>query len=116
MAPMIYPDLHAFFKAEGRIQAQVAHELGISTSLLSMIRWHEREPHLELAMRISERCRVPLASLAKVRRPTPAKAAHRPRAAHAAPAKIHSLHNTNRRSGGLRPGAARQSSHSEKNG
>ena len=114
--PIIYPDLHAFFKAEGRVQKAVAHELGISTALLSMFKWREREPHLELALRISERCRVPLASLVKLRKPTPAKAAHRPRSAQASRAKIHSLHNTIRRSGGRSPGAARQSSHSEKNG
>jgi hypothetical protein len=114
--PIIYPDLHAFFKAEGRIQAEVAHELGISTALLSMFKWREREPHLELALRISERCRVPLASLVKLRKPTPAKAAHRPRAAQAPRAKIHSLHNTNRKSAAARQRTAYTSSQSEKNG
>ena len=107
-----YPNLAAFFHAEGRIQNQVAHELGISSSLLSMIRWGLRQPQLDLALRISDRCRVPLESLIRVRRPTPAKAASRPRAR----AKIHSLHNTIRHTGGRSPGAARHSSQSEKNG
>jgi len=104
-----YPDLAAYFRAEEGTQGDLAHELGISPSLLSMFKWGEREPQLALALRISERCRVPLESLIKVRRPTPAKAASRP-------AKLHSLQNTIRRSGGRRPGAARESSHSEKNG
>lgn len=60
----IYPDLIAYFNADDTdTQSQVAKELGISTPYLSMIKWREREPNIDLALRISNRCNVPLESL-----------------------------------------------------
>lgn len=69
MAMRLYPNLAAFFLGEGRIQGQVAQELGISKAHLSMIKWGLREPDLALALQITARCHVPLESLVK-RRPT----------------------------------------------
>jgi transcriptional regulator with XRE-family HTH domain len=94
MAIRMYPNLHAFFRAEGRVQDDVARDLGISPGLLSMFKWGERQPRLELALRISERCRVPLESLVLVRRPRPAKAADRPRHHHNVMANNPSKHPT----------------------
>jgi DNA-binding XRE family transcriptional regulator len=63
MALRTYPNLQAYFRGEGATQGALAHELGISQALLSMIKWGLREPDLALALRIAERCRVPLESL-----------------------------------------------------
>lgn len=60
----IYADLAAFFDDDANpSQAALARELGISTPYLSMIKCREREPDLALAIRIMNRCRVPLESL-----------------------------------------------------
>lgn len=60
----VFPSLIAYFNDDGSdSQTQVARELGISKSFLCMIKWHEREPGIELALRISKRCNVPLESL-----------------------------------------------------
>jgi DNA-binding XRE family transcriptional regulator len=62
----VFPNLVAYFNDDhADSQAQVARELGISTAFLSMIKWRERQPELKLAMKISERCHVPLESLVR---------------------------------------------------
>jgi DNA-binding XRE family transcriptional regulator len=63
MQRRVFPDLVNYFNKTDETQAQVAKELGISTSYLCMIKWREREPNLDLAIRIAERCNVPLESL-----------------------------------------------------
>ena len=103
MAIRTYPNLFAFFRAEGRIQDTIAQELGISPALLSMFKWGLRQPDLALALRIADRCRVPLESLVKVQRPQPAKAT--PRAA--AGRKLPTLRRAAARSAGS-PGPTSQ--------
>lgn len=110
--PRTYPNLKAYFRAEGRTQGDLAHELGISPALMSMYKHGDRQPPLALALRISERCRIPPESLIRVQRPTPAKADHRP----GRKANLPSLHNTNRRSAGASGPAANESSQSGNNG
>lgn len=73
MPRRVYPNLRAFFKAQkdkatGVTAQDVADELGISYSYMSMIKWNEREPDLDLALRIQARCHVPLESLMRSER------------------------------------------------
>lgn len=63
MPRRIYPNLLAFFRANPETQAQIADELEISPAFLSMIKWGERQPQLSLALKIADRCHVPLESL-----------------------------------------------------
>ena len=63
-----FETLAAYMAASGRSQTEVAAELGISTSYLSMILSHRRYPSGTVAMRIAERYRVPLESLFRPRK------------------------------------------------
>jgi Helix-turn-helix. len=63
MPQRVYPNLVSYFDKTDETQQQVASELGISTAYMSMIKWRQRQPDLALALRISERCNVPLESL-----------------------------------------------------
>lgn len=64
--PRIYPDLNAFFRdnPEETVLA-VAKDVACSPPMLSMVRWGRRQPRLQLALKISRRCNVPLESLIK---------------------------------------------------
>jgi len=60
----VYPDLKAYFDdPQNPTQAEVADELGIAESTLSMIKSRQREPDLALTVRLVNRCRVPVESL-----------------------------------------------------
>lgn len=60
----IYPDLAAFFDdPKNPTQVELARELGISTPYMSMLKCRQREPDIALAIKIMQRCRVPLESL-----------------------------------------------------
>jgi len=65
MPRRVYPNLRAFLEAnKGELLAgDLADELGCSMSEISMIKWGTRQPKLELALKIAERCNVPLESL-----------------------------------------------------
>lgn len=64
MQRRVYPDLATYIRDnDGLTQAELARELGISESFLSMIKSRERQPTLPLALKISARCHVPLESL-----------------------------------------------------
>lgn len=63
MPRRIYPDLHSYFRENGDSVTQVASDVGCSIAHLSMIKWGTRQPTLALALRIAERCGVPLESL-----------------------------------------------------
>jgi transcriptional regulator with XRE-family HTH domain len=64
-----YANLNEFFKDNPDVtQAALAEELGISPNYVSMLASGERQPSLPLAIRISERTRVPIAAL--VQKPT----------------------------------------------
>lgn len=64
MARRVYPSLTAYFKANPDENAfEIARELDISPSHLSMIKWGIRQPKLELALKMAERFQVPLESL-----------------------------------------------------
>lgn len=64
MPQRVYPNLAAFFRANPeQTAAAIADELGVSAPFISMIKWRERQPKLELALKIAERCHVPLESL-----------------------------------------------------
>lgn len=63
MPQRVYPNLVSFFDKADETQQQIANELGISTAYMSMIKWRQRQPDLKLALKISERCNVPLESL-----------------------------------------------------
>lgn len=64
MTRRVYPSLIAFFKANPDVAGQdLARELGISFAYMSMIKWGVRQPRLGLALKIAERCNVPLESL-----------------------------------------------------
>jgi len=66
MTRRVYPNLIAFFKANPDIAGQdLAREFGISFAYMSMIKWGTRQPTLPLALRIAERCNVPLESLVR---------------------------------------------------
>ncbi len=110
--PRTYPNLKAYFRAEGRTQGDLAHELGISPALMSMYKNGDRQPPLAVALRISERCRIPPESLIRVQRPTPAKAESRP----SRKVNLPREHNTIRRSAGPSGQAADESSQSGKIG
>lgn len=63
MPRRVYPSLRAFFRDSGESQQQIADELGISYPSMSMFKSGQRQPALHLALRISQRCNVPLESL-----------------------------------------------------
>lgn len=64
MPRRVYPDLAAFFRANPDVAGyQLAQELGCSPAYVSMIRWKERQPTLGLALKIAERCHIPIESL-----------------------------------------------------
>jgi transcriptional regulator with XRE-family HTH domain len=72
MPRRVFSNLRAFFEAQRELRQagkpfvtsmELADELGISYPYLSMIKWGDRQPDLELALRIAERCHVPLESL-----------------------------------------------------
>lgn len=64
----IYADLAAFFEDTANpTQSELADELGISVSLMSMIKCRQREPDIALAIKIMDRCRVPLESLIRIK-------------------------------------------------
>ena len=61
--PRIYPNLKRYFRETGVTQTELAERLGINQPKLSRIVNRIIEPDLELAMRISRVCRVPLESM-----------------------------------------------------
>ena len=64
MPKRVYPNLHAFLNdKQNPSLSDLARELDISVPYLCQIRWHDRQPRLNLALKISERCNVPLESL-----------------------------------------------------
>lgn len=65
MPRRVYPSLDAYLKFdENRGTAtELAHELDINPSYLSLIRAGLRMPALDLALRISQRCNIPVESL-----------------------------------------------------
>lgn len=64
MPRRVYPNLAAYFKDnDDETMTQVAGELGITLGHLSMIKWGDRQPTLDLALRIASRCHVPIESL-----------------------------------------------------
>jgi hypothetical protein len=66
MPSRIYPDLNAFFRDNpDETLTAVAKDVRCVPSMLSMVRWGTRQPRLQLALRISRRCNVPLESLIK---------------------------------------------------
>ena len=44
MAYRSYPNLFAYLKHSGRTQTELAHELGISVTMVSMLKWGHRQP------------------------------------------------------------------------
>jgi transcriptional regulator with XRE-family HTH domain len=68
MPRRVYADLRAYFKDKTNPSAtEIADELGISYAFLSQIKWGERQPRLTLALKIADRCHVPLESLVQPR-------------------------------------------------
>jgi transcriptional regulator with XRE-family HTH domain len=66
MPRRVYPNLLAYFKDEMNPSATaLADELGISYAYLSQIKWGIRMPPLPLALKIADRCHVPLESLVR---------------------------------------------------
>lgn len=64
--PRVYASVLAYFSDhEHENQGDVARELGISPTYLSMLKWGQRQPELDLALRMSKRFGVPLESLLK---------------------------------------------------
>ena len=65
----VYPDLQTYFEDPFTpTQSEIARELGIAESLLSMIKSGQREPDLRLALQLQDRCRVPMESLIRPKR------------------------------------------------
>jgi len=58
-----YPDLKAYLAATKHRQVDLASELGVSPGHLNLIIHGHKQPSLPLAVKLSERCRVPLRSL-----------------------------------------------------
>lgn len=64
MPRRVYADLRAFFKDDTNPNAStIADELDVSYAYLSQIKWGTRQPPLDLALKIADRCHVPLESL-----------------------------------------------------
>jgi DNA-binding XRE family transcriptional regulator len=63
MPRRVYPNLRAYFADNEETQAQVADELEISYAYMSMLKWGTRQPDLKLALKLAQRCNVPLESL-----------------------------------------------------
>ncbi len=68
MPRRVYGSLKAFFAdRQNPTGTAIAEELDISLPYLSQIKWGDRQPTLELALRIAARCNVPLESLLRPR-------------------------------------------------
>ena len=64
MGRRVYADLDAFFRGNPDLTMQeVSNELGISLSMMSYLRSGLRQPRLTTALRIAERCNIPVESL-----------------------------------------------------
>ena len=64
MPRRVYPNLRAYFKDHPEESAyQIAKDVECSPAYLSMIKWGQRQPALDLALRLANRCHVPLESL-----------------------------------------------------
>lgn len=64
MPRRIYPDLIAFFAdTQQETMSAIAKDVGCSLPFLSEIKWRKKQPQLSLALRIAQRCNVPLESL-----------------------------------------------------
>ena len=64
MGRRVYADLDTFFRSNLDITMQdLADELDVSLTHLSLIRWGHRAPRLGLACRIRDRCSIPIDSL-----------------------------------------------------
>lgn len=64
MPRRVYGSLKAFLADKHNpTLTDLASELDISIPYLSQIKWGERQPPLHLALKIAERCNVPLESL-----------------------------------------------------
>jgi transcriptional regulator with XRE-family HTH domain len=67
MAQRVFPSLAAYLRDRGRgAQVEVAAELGISPAYLSLLKDRQRQPPLDLALRIAAHCAVPLESLVRL--------------------------------------------------
>lgn len=67
MAIRVFASLAAYLRDRGRGgQVELAAELGISPAYLSLLKDRQRQPPLDLALRISAHCAVPLESLLKL--------------------------------------------------
>ena len=64
----LFETLAEYMEASKRSQAEVAQELGVSPSYLSMMLSGQRRPSGDLALRIAERYRVSLVSLLRTRK------------------------------------------------
>lgn len=64
MGRRVYADLDSFFRGNPDLSMQeIAAELGITLSMVSYMRNGLRQPSLDLALRIAERCKIPIESL-----------------------------------------------------
>jgi transcriptional regulator with XRE-family HTH domain len=68
MPRRVYPNLATYLREnDDESLRALARELDISPAYLSMIKWGERQPALDIAMRIARRCGIPLESLVRRR-------------------------------------------------
>lgn len=61
----VYPNLRAYLKARkrgGATQAEIAEQFNISPGHLSDLKKGKARPSLDLAMRLSEECGIPIES------------------------------------------------------
>jgi len=64
MGRRVYRNLDAFFRANPDVTMQaLSDELGISLPMMSQMRWGLRTPRLSKAVKIAERCNIPVESL-----------------------------------------------------
>ena len=63
MSEPTYPDLAAYLRGERCTLTRLAEELELSVPYLSELTRGKKQPSLPLALRIAQRCRIPIESL-----------------------------------------------------
>ena len=64
MGRRVYADLDAFFRANpDESMMKVANDVGVSLSMMSYLRNGLRQPGLDTALRIRDRCHIPIETL-----------------------------------------------------
>ena len=59
----VYPNLDTYLRRTGKCAMALADAVGCTFPHLNAIRWGERQPTLDLALKLAAHCHIPIQSL-----------------------------------------------------